>query len=354
MLTEEQNELKAPYEHPLILNTIRYLIALLLKRWWLFLLVFTISGAIGYYYAKVQKPSYKSKLTFALDDGGGNGGNGFASLISQFGLGTGGGNDVFAGDNIIQILTSRRMIERVLLTVDTFENRTYTIAQYYLERSKSKTSTISIDFPVGKSRKEFGYLQDSVLKKIYLEFAGGRIKAYRPDRKLNIYEVNVTTADEKLTKVFTDRLVSETNNFYTEIRTKKAKQTLEILENRVAAMKGNLNSSIDTRAAVQDANANPAFAAAQIPVLKQQANIQVYSGAYAEMFKNLEIARFQYLKEIPLMQIIDPADYPMEIIKTGKLKTAIIFSVASCIILLFCIWFIRIIFLSRKSQIIQV
>jgi len=351
MLTEEQNGLKIPNEHPLILNTIKYLINLLLKRWWLFLIVGVTSGIVGYYYAKIQKPSYKSKLTFALDDGGGSAGGGFASLISQFGLGTGGGNDVFAGDNILQILTSRRMIERVLLSVDTFEAKTYTLAQYYLNtlESKRKTGVSTIYFPVGINRGKFNDIQDSVLKETYLKFAETKIKAYRSDRKLNIYEVNVTTPNEKLTKLFTDRLVSETNAFYTEIRTQKAKQTLEILERRVAAMKGNLNTSIDTRASIQDANVNPAFAAAQIPVLKQQANIQVYSGAYGEMFKNLEIARFQYLKEIPLMQIIDPADYPMDIIKTGKLKTAIIFSIASGIILLFSIWLIRIIRLSQKN-----
>jgi hypothetical protein len=52
------------------------------------------------------------------------------------------------------------------------------------------------------------------------------------------------------------------------------------------------------------------------------------------MFKNLELARFQYLKSIPLMQVIDNADYPMKKIKMGKLKTAIIFSVIAAFIFL--------------------
>jgi hypothetical protein len=106
-------------------------------------------------------------------------------------------------------------------------------------------------------------------------------------------------------------------------------------------MKGNLNSSISNRAAVQDANVNPAFAAAQVPVMQQLANTQAYSRAYEEMFKNLEIARFQYLNDIPLLQIIDAADYPMEKIKLGKLRTAIIFSGVSFFLLLFILWFIR-------------
>jgi uncharacterized protein involved in exopolysaccharide biosynthesis len=110
---------------------------------------------------------------------------------------------------------------------------------------------------------------------------------------------------------------------------------LDILEERVAAMKGNLNSSITNRATVQDVNINPAFSEAQVPVQKQQANIQVYGAAYGEMFKNLELARFQYLNEIPLMQIIDAANYPMEKIKSGKLKMAVIFAVLAEMLLLF-------------------
>ena len=164
------------------------------------------------------------------------------------------------------------------------------------------------------------------------------ILADKPDRKYNIYEVNVINPDEKFTKDFTDSLVAATNNFYTEICTKKAKQTLDILEQRVANMKGMVNSSIGSRADIQDVNLNPAFSSAQVPVLKEQANIQVYSGAYAEMFKNLEIARYQYLKQIPLMQIIDAANYPMQKIKMGKLKTAIIFSLIAVFLTVLIIW----------------
>ena len=195
------------------------------------------------------------------------------------------------------------------------------------ERRKSNQKIQEIHFLVDQPKSTFSYQQDSLLYITGLEFADNFIVAQRPDRKLNIFEVSVSSPDEKFTKVFTDRIVDETNKFYVEIRTKKAKETLDILEDRVATMKGNLNSSISNKAAAQDVNVNPAFSAGQVPVLKQQTNIQVYGAAYGEMFKNLELARFQYLNEIPLMQIIDPADYPMKKIKIGKLKTAILFAV---------------------------
>jgi len=325
---------------PPFTNTILRLIKIILNKWWLFLIVGVIAGLLGIYYAGKQKPTYKSKLTFALDDGGGSGMSGFAGLASQLGISVSSGKEIFSGDNILAIMKSRRVIERVLLSTDTFNNKPYRLIEYYLNTTETKDNNTktTVQFPIGLPRENFNYAQDSCLKKIYKEFVDLYIAAEKPDKKLNIYEVNVISSNEVFTKIFTDRLVNETNQFYTEIRTKKAKETLQILEDRVASMKGNLNSSLTGRAVAQDANVNPAFAAAQVPVLKQQANIQAYSGAYNEMFKNLEIARFQYLNEIPLMQIIDSAEYPMEKIKMSKLKTGLIFSIVPCFILFFIFW----------------
>lgn len=314
----------------------------LLKKWYLFLIVGLLAGLAGFLYASSKKPTYKSHLTFALDDGNGGGIGNFLNLASQFGLNIGSGKDIFAGDNILDIMKSRRMLEGVLLSVDSFDNKPYTLIEYFLAISGKRGNNAvfkSLHFPPGKPKSTYSYQQDSVLYAVSNDFAENYIVAERPDRKLSIYEVSVTSPNEKFTKVFTDRIVNETNNFYIEIRTKKAKETLDVLEDRVATMKGNLNSSISNRASVQDVNVNPAFSAAQVPVLKQQANIQVYSAAYGEMFKNLELARFQYLNEIPLMQIIDAADYPMQKIKLGKLKAAILFAFLADLLLLLSIWF---------------
>jgi hypothetical protein len=348
MVKEEIDNVGALNEknHSVQNNLIRY-ISNLLKIWWLFLIIGILAGIAGIFYASAQKPIYKSSLTFALDDEGGSGGSigNFLNLASQFGLNIGGGKDIFAGDNILEIMKSRRMLERVLLSVDTFNNKPYTLIEYFFlitERRKSNQKIQEIHFPVGQPKSTFSYQQDSLLYTTGLEFADNFIVAQRPDRKLNIFEVSVSSPDEKFTKVFTDRIVDETNKFYVEIRTKKAKETLDILEDRVATMKGNLNSSISNKAAAQDVNVNPAFSAGQVPVLKQQTNIQVYGAAYGEMFKNLELARFQYLNEIPLMQIIDPADYPMKKIKIGKLKTAILFAVFFNLLLLFILWLRRV------------
>ena len=311
------------------------------RNWLLFLIVGILAGLGGIIYSVYKKPEYRSHLTFALDDNdNGNGIGNFLNMASQFGFNIGGGKDIFSGDNILTIMKSRRMVEKVFLSVDTFNNKPSTLIEYFLEISgqrKSNSKIKNIHYNVGQQRSSFSYQQDSLLYKIYLHFSDNNIIAERPDRKLSIYQVSVISHDEKFTKDFTDRLVAATNNFYTEIRTKKAKETLGVLQARMDAMKANLNSSIQNKATIQDVNINPAFTEAEVPVQKQQTNIQVYGAAYGEMFKNLELARFQYLNEIPLMQIIDQANYPMEKIKLGKLKMAILFTVLAELLALFAL-----------------
>jgi uncharacterized protein involved in exopolysaccharide biosynthesis len=306
-----------------------------IKKWWIFLIVGLIGALIGFLYASEQDPVYESYLSFALDQGGSEGGaSGAMGLAAQFGISIGGSQDVFTGDNILEIMQSRRVIERALLSADTFDNKPMTLIEYYLQNNPQKNREANIHFYPGESRSSFSYAKNAILYKTYLEFKNYHITARRPDKRLNIYELLVTSKFEEFSKVFTDKLILETNSFYTEIRSKKSKETLEILEKRVPDMKGKLDATITSKAAIQDANLNTAFENAQIPLLKQESNAQVYAAAYAEMFKNLELARFQYLKSIPLMQVIDNADYPMKKIKMGKLKTAIIFSVIAAFIFL--------------------
>ncbi len=305
---------------------------LCLKRWWLLGIVGIVAGVSGYMYALYQHPQYESRLTFAIDAGSNDGISGALSLAAQFGFGMSSGQSLFDGDNILEIIKSRRIIEGVMLSVDTFNGKPVTLIEAYLEMSgtrekfNDKPYLKDVHFPVGSTKQGLSYLQDSILNNAQLAFSTEFISASRPDKKLSIYELRVRSQNEKFTKDFTDRLLEATTGFYTEITSKKDKETLEILEQRVGSLKGNVGSSIDVKASNQDANVNPAFAAAQSPLLKEQYNVQAYGEAYKEMFKTLEMARYQYLKKIPLLQIIDKADYPMKKIKLGKLKAAIYFS----------------------------
>ena len=91
-----------------------------LSQYKLFLIVCTITAALGLVYGKLQPHTYKATSTFIVEDKSGSRGGGLSGLASQFGIDvgglTGGGAGLFDGDNILEILKSRAIIEKVLLT----------------------------------------------------------------------------------------------------------------------------------------------------------------------------------------------------------------------------------------------
>ncbi len=100
-----------PHIKKISTESILAFIKVLLRKWWLFLIVGLVTGIAGIFYASTKRPIYKSHLTFALDDGGANGVSGFMNIASQFGIDIGSSKDIFSGDNILQIMKSRRMVE---------------------------------------------------------------------------------------------------------------------------------------------------------------------------------------------------------------------------------------------------
>lgn len=312
-------------------DSINSLYRFVLRKWWFIVLGGLLGGIIGIAYAWIQKPKYEALLSFALDDKTAGVGGAF-SLASELGLG-GGGRDVFAGDNITVILTSRRMIERVLLMPDSGSGKVQTLMDYWIDLHKKEAGNdpqakrlTSVNYPVGLDREKFSYLQDSILYSTYLDFNKSKLNISKPDRRLNYYEVRFTGPDERFSKIFVEKLVAETKDFYTEIRSRKSREALEILENRVASIKGTARGAIRTQssAAIRDANINPAYITPNPAVAQSQIDVTAYGQAYEELFKMMEMARYQYLNDIPLLQVIDEPHYPMKLIKLGRKKAGLI------------------------------
>src|SRR3954469_24135391 len=91
-----------------IIVSIRQGIKFLFSRWLFILIAGIIGGAFGLWYAFNAKPEYTASLSFILSNNS-QSGNGILGLASQFGIDvTSGSNDVFLGDNIISLMTSRR------------------------------------------------------------------------------------------------------------------------------------------------------------------------------------------------------------------------------------------------------
>lgn len=307
-----------------VLKEIKLLIRYLLTKWIYILTISILGSTIGILFATFTKPKYESMLSFALESGDG-GLSGAASLAASFGFNIGsGGGDIFSGDNILEILKSRKIIEEVLLTIDTINNKPQRIIEYWIKVNKYQFQKEKIaSYAVDQNRANFTYYQDSILYVIHQKVLQN-LKANRREKNLNIFDVKYISNDEYLTRRLTQELVKKTIAYYTELKTKKSKDLLLSLEERVNKLENSTKAAITVKGKIQDSDINPAFASQSTTLQIKQLDASIYGAAYTELYKNLEIARYQFLRNVPLLQIIDDANYPMKRIKPRRLTYGLI------------------------------
>ena len=292
-----------------ILKAIGYL-----KQKKLIIIIAMIAGlAFGIFYSTVKKPLYTATLNFSIEGDDNMGGGSLLSLASQFGLNLGGGglSGVFAGDNVMELFKSRRIIEQSLL--QSYNGTDKSLADEYLDilgwRSSGDLNPNL--FPLN-SAKEFGREQDSLMGAMHEFITKAVLEVGKPDKNLNIYYISFKSSDETFTKQFTEGIADEVKKFYIDTKTKRAKETVDMLQRKADSLRRAYDYALYGRAALSDANLNPAFQTPQVGEQKKQTDITVLGTAYGELLKNLEVAKFTLLKSTPLLQIIDVPHYPLE------------------------------------------
>ncbi len=299
-----------------------------LSKWIIIVSAGVMGGVAGYVYAYVQEPVYIADLSFALEDDKGGGGIGGAlGLASQFGfdLGSSGGG-AFAGDNLVELLKSRSMIESALLSSINVNGKIQTLANYYIEVNelrpgfKGKAELENIQFLPNADRSTFTRLQDSLLGVFHLSLVRGGLKVDKLDKKLSILVVKVSSRDELFAKLFTEQLVKVVSDFYIETKTKKSAINLAMLQHQTDSVRRALNSALSGVATAADVNpnANMAMQVLRVPTQRRSVDVQANQAILTELVKNLEVSKVTLRKETPLIQVIDRPILPLTIDKPSK------------------------------------
>jgi hypothetical protein len=314
---------------------------LLLKlvEWWRYLLgkwlmigVFAIIGAtLGLTYALVKKTNYSAELTFILEESKSNSLGAYAGLASQFGLDLGGGgNGLFSGDNILEFLQSRFMVEKALLSPVYVDGKTISLAELYIiinnlrDKWKADKTLSRIQFPPMPDRSLFTREQDSVLNIFYQNISKKNLTITKPDKKLSFISVVCVSGNETFSKVFTERLVKESVDFYVRTKTKRSQANVDILQTKADSLIRLLNQKTYTAAEQADINQNPIRRMASVSSEVASRDKMILQTVYGEVVKNLELSRMSMAQETPIIQVIDSPILPLEKVKFGKLKGLII------------------------------
>jgi uncharacterized protein involved in exopolysaccharide biosynthesis len=326
-ITEHEISLKELYLK--IIELYRFL----LTKWFIIVAAGIIGGGIGVGYAFTQKETYTASLSFVLEDEKSGGGlTGAMGLASSLGIDLGNSaGGAFSGANLIELMKSRNIVEKALLNPIAVDGKIQSFAQYYINFNElnkgwdSKPLLKEIKFAPDADRSKFTLQQDSILGILYSNVLA-MISVGQKDKKVSILSVDVKSTNEFFSKAFAENLANEVSSYYIEIKSKKARQNMEILQHQTDSIRAVLNGSIVSVASAVD-NAfglNPAMQVQKVNISKKQFDVQANTAILTQLVTNLEMAKVSLRKETPLIQVIDRPILPLKKEKVGKLKSLIL------------------------------
>ena len=337
MITEQNNSTETAQDEislKELIQKIQEWIAYLITQWKLIIGIAALGGILGFTYASFVKPTYKAVLTFALEEEKSGGGLGGAlGLASSFGIDLGSSaGGAFSGSNLIELMKSRRLVEKTLLSPLTIEGKTISLADFYIQFTKmnkgwsEKPAMKNVNFPVNADRKKFSLQQDSVLKNLYLGLLKTNLTVSQKDKKVSILNIEVKSENETFSKVFTETLAKETSEYYVEIKSKKSKMNVEILQYQADSIRNELNGAITGVASATDNvfNLNSAMNVKRTTSARRQVDVQANTAILTQLVAQLEMAKVGLRKETPLLQVIDAPILPLEKEKVGRLKSLVL------------------------------
>ncbi|MBO9681392.1 MAG: hypothetical protein J7502_01755 [Flavisolibacter sp.] len=304
-MTDEKKE--DYYSLAEIIIQIKSLYRYLLKRWWVLLLAVLAGVALGTWYYYRQKPKYKAEITFILEEKSPSG-SGLAGLASQFGFNVGSisGGSMFSGDNILNILTSKKIVEQVLLSpVDS----STTLADFYLQftgiKSSWKKKPEFANFKFYGIIGQISPVQDSILNDIYAAIVKKNLEAGKVGKQSTIISVKTVAANRVFARLLVERLVEAASKLYLDVKTNNAQANIDDLQRRSDSLLVLLNRKSYTAAVSQPLDFNPGIRSAIVPTEIETRDKTVLAALYGEVTKSLEMSKLMLAQQTPVIQILD-------------------------------------------------
>ena len=316
--TIKYSELKA-----IVLRFLNYFIS----QYKIILYITIITSALGLLYGKLQPSTFKATSTFIVEDKSGKGGGGLSGLASQFGIDvgglTGGGAGLFDGDNILEIIKSRSIIEKVLLTKmeepSSFKGQT--IADYYIQvedlKDKFERKNInvkSLNFAGLSGGAKHTVQQDSVLyvlfDRIYKD-----LNVEKKNKKSTIITLEVVSGDQIFSKIFAEELLKQTSDLYIDIKTGNLSRSINKIQQKADSLQNSLRGiyqksfQAENATKLYNVNSSLRINTSQTEIAARDKTVS--STLYGEVVKNLETLKLSLINQTPVIQVLDTPKYPL-------------------------------------------
>ncbi|MDR1594263.1 MAG: hypothetical protein LBS43_07265 [Prevotellaceae bacterium] len=282
---------------------------------WVFIVVVGVLGAsLGFVYSLTKTSEYVANLSFVVIEKSSSGG-GLSTLAGQFGFNVGSQNaGVFSGSNMIELLQSRNLIERTLLSEIEINKKRCRLVDYYIELNLPEDEgeiNSKLPFPLGLDRADFSREQDSLLYVLSQAITTEKLFINRQKKGVNIITISFQNTDELFAKLFTEQLISIVSAFYIQTKTQNTKVNLAIMEARSDSIQREYEAALEKQADFFDQNMNLSKQIVRVEQQKNQITIQLAGATYSELKRNIEILKLDLAQQTPLVQVIDAPIMPL-------------------------------------------
>lgn len=277
------------------------------------ILVFSVFLGLAYYFFQPSK--FRGEASFILQEKSSSLSS-LSGLASQFGFdlpGVGISGSLFSGDNILEILKSKKIVSEVLLSTIEVNGKPTTLVDHYLDFSSQrdrwkfwgKANLAAVNFKGKTQYVELDNLQDSILQLVYTKITREKLVIGKEEKKNTIIHLTINSKDPAFSGVFSERLIESAAKFYVQVKTDLSRKNVEKLEKRADSILFLLNAKTRVTSATKEMDANPALKMMMIPNELAVRDKTILMTIYAEVVKNLEIAKITLAQETPAIQVLD-------------------------------------------------
>lgn len=317
-----------------IINVVKDYFNYLWSKKWIIVAVGLLGGVIGLIHNIIKPVNYTAHYSFSVASSSGSSSS--SMLLNLVGMGNG-NLDAFSGDNVLELLRSKELMESALLQPTVYNGDTITFMEYSLivdsVRVKCESGEIEkpeiegvisicdIQFPYGQERSTFSRAQDSILMAKAATLVLESVASSRRDKKLSFMDYSFTYPDEAFAKEFSKIHLQTAHEFYVSTKTEMVRKNVASFERRADSVRKELDKSLTRRAVFLDSNKDASGLYISSQAQKIQTDIELLAATYSEIMKNVETLKLDLVRETPLINTIDTPKFPLENDKTRKLKS---------------------------------
>ena len=282
-----------------------------------FILLFSIAG---YFYHLYKQDTYIGTISFFVEDETESINlSSISSMANQFGFDLGGGSSsYFSQQNVIELLKSRKIIESTLSQKSIISKKNDKLLHHYISINGIIEDSASIDF-----NESF---LDSITNIIYEEIVTEKLNIISQNDDAGILNLNYTSLNSQFAKIFSEGLIKQMSDMYSEYRTEKTRYSLKNLQSRSDSVFSELKRSERNLAKARDRNIKVVTSSGRLDEIKYMREVQVLNTIYLELVKNLEIVKMTLLEKTPIIQVVDTPTLPLQSEKKPAIFWIFIFS----------------------------